>query len=279
VDVFGNYVIQKFFDNGTSSQIKLLVEALYGNVVNLSLQTYGCRVVQKALEVSEMEEKIAITKELEGHVLTCLKDQNGNHVIQKIIEEVDPLYTKFIVDSFTNNVFQLSTHPYGCRIIQRIIVCYYKDSKDFDPPNQLVKELLHCTISLVQDQYGNYVVQHILKYGKMEDKLEVVNQLRGNIFQFSQHKFASNVIEQCVENGNHEIRQLIIDEILSEKGILESMMKHQYANYVVQKIIEVADPEQREYFVKYIKPYYSSLKKFSYGKHILNKLETFGKTY
>ena len=77
-------------------------------------------------------------------------------------------------------------------------------------------ELLHCTISLVQDQYGNYVVQHVLKYGKQEDKYEIISQLRGKIVQFSQHKFASNVIEQCVEYGTPEHCQWILDEIIGE---------------------------------------------------------------
>lgn len=49
-DLYGNYVIQKFFEFGSSYQIQLLCGLLKGNVVTLSFQTYGCRVVQKAIE-------------------------------------------------------------------------------------------------------------------------------------------------------------------------------------------------------------------------------------
>lgn len=49
---------------------------------------YGCRVIQKALEVISPEQQALLVKELEGHVLKCIKDQNGNHVIQKVIEQV-----------------------------------------------------------------------------------------------------------------------------------------------------------------------------------------------
>jgi len=171
-----------------------------------------------------------------------------------------------------NEVFKLATHPYGCRVIQRILE-YHCNNEDADPPSQIIKELLHCTISLVQDQYGNYVIQHVLKHGKPEDKHEIIKQLRGKIVKFSQHKFASNVLEQCVEFGTTEHRQWIIDEIVAEQGALEIMMKHQFANYVIQKIIEVCVPKQRENFIEYIKPHFTSLKKFTYGKHILNKIE------
>ena len=50
VDVYGNYVVQKFFDFGTDEQRIVLAGKLHGNVVPLSLHLYGCRVVQKALE-------------------------------------------------------------------------------------------------------------------------------------------------------------------------------------------------------------------------------------
>ena len=43
-------------------------------------------------------------KELDGHVLKCVKDQNGNHVVQKCIECVDPQHLQFIIDAFKSQV-------------------------------------------------------------------------------------------------------------------------------------------------------------------------------
>nr|XP_034492097.1 pumilio homolog 1 [Marmota flaviventris] len=50
VDVFGNYVIQKFFEFGSHEQKLALAERIRGHVLSLALQMYGCRVIQKALE-------------------------------------------------------------------------------------------------------------------------------------------------------------------------------------------------------------------------------------
>ena len=49
-----------------------------------------------------------IIAELEGNVLKCVKDQNGNHVVQKCIECVDPLHLQFIIDSFQGQVSERS---------------------------------------------------------------------------------------------------------------------------------------------------------------------------
>lgn len=45
-DVFGNYVIQKFFEFGTPEQKQTLAMKVKGHVLPLALQMYGCRVIQ-----------------------------------------------------------------------------------------------------------------------------------------------------------------------------------------------------------------------------------------
>jgi hypothetical protein len=47
------------------------------------------------------------------------------------------------------------------------------------------------------------------------------------------------------------------------------MMKDQYANYVVQKMLDVVDDNQREVLVNKIRPHLQSLKKYTYGKHLI----------
>ena len=49
--VFGNYIVQKFLEYGTSEQLGVIVQSFRGRWNKLSLDLYGCRVVQKAAEV------------------------------------------------------------------------------------------------------------------------------------------------------------------------------------------------------------------------------------
>jgi Pumilio-family RNA binding repeat len=49
------------------------------------------------------------------------------------------------------------------------------------------------------------------------------------------------------------------------------MMKDQFANYVVQKLLDVASESQRIMLVTKIKPQLASLKKYTYGKHLISK--------
>ncbi|XP_070366604.1 pumilio homolog 1 isoform X21 [Equus asinus] len=276
VDVFGNYVIQKFFEFGSLEQKLALAERIRGHVLSLALQMYGCRVIQKALEFIPADQQVIneMVRELDGHVLKCVKDQNGNHVVQKCIECVQPQSLQFIIDAFKGQVFALSTHPYGCRVIQRILEHCLPDQT-----LPILEELHQHTEQLVQDQYGNYVIQHVLEHGRPEDKSKIVAEIRGNVLVLSQHKFASNVVEKCVTHASRTERAVLIDEVCTMNdgphSALYTMMKDQYANYVVQKMIDVAEPAQRKIVMHKIRPHIATLRKYTYGKHILAKLEKY----
>ncbi|CAN6442751.1 unnamed protein product [Victoria cruziana] len=51
------------------------------------------------------------------------------------------------------------------------------------------------------------------------------------------------------------------------------MMKDQFANYVVQKVLETCDDQQRELILTRIKVHLNALKKYTYGKHIVARVE------
>ncbi|KAK7268264.1 hypothetical protein RIF29_20960 [Crotalaria pallida] len=271
-DVFGNYVIQKFFEHGTESQRKELASQLTSHVLPLSLQMYGCRVIQKALEVVDVDQQTQMVSELDGAIMRCVRDQNGNHVIQKCIECIPQDKIQFIISSFYGQVVALSTHPYGCRVIQRVL-----EHCD-DPSTQqiIMDEIMPCVCNLAQDQYGNYVIQHIIEHGKSHERTAVISKLAGQIVKMSQQKFASNVIEKCLAFGSPEERQILVNEMLGtsdENEPLQAMMKDPFGNYVVQKVLETCDDQSLELILSRIKVHLNGLKRYTYGKHIVSRVE------
>lgn len=50
-------------------------------------------------------------------------------------------------------------------------------------------------------------------------------------------------------------------------------MKDQFANYVVQKVLETCSDQQRELIMSRIKVHLNALKKYTYGKHIVARVE------
>lgn len=296
-DVFGNYVIQKLFEYGLPPQCETLASLLMGQSVTLSMQMYGCRVIQKALEYVSKERLIALVSEFNGpQLIKCVHDQNGNHVIQKCIEivsrvakeaptqeESDYLSNRilFILTAFKGQVQELSMHPYGCRVIQRILEHCANVHKQ-----AILDELKSCSVDLIQDQYGNYVIQHVMQHGYEPDRNVLVKEVQEHLLEFSQHKFASNVVEKCLQYANKRDRDDMIWTIINvtfdmnspvdaKTGhcVLESMVRDPYANYVVQKVLDVSDERQRAAILRYVKENIVQLRRYTYGKHIIVRLE------
>ncbi|KAM0878251.1 hypothetical protein ACQ4PT_034995 [Festuca glaucescens] len=248
-DVFGNYVIQKFFEFATESQLTQLADKLNGHILNLSFQMYGCRVVQKVIEVVDMDRKIDIVHELKNSVLKCINDQNGNHVIQKCIERVP--------EDHCNVVFQ--------RVLEH---CH-------DPATQsaVMNEIVQHALGLTEDKYGNYVVQHVLQHGKPEERSSIIQKLSGQVVILSQQKYASNVVEKCLAFGTADERDGLIREIVSCGQTFQALMKDQFGNYVVQKVLQTCDDKYLEMILSSIKLHLDELKNYTYGKHIVARVE------
>ncbi|TQS37826.1 hypothetical protein Golomagni_01686 [Golovinomyces magnicellulatus] len=266
-DVYGNYVIQKLFEHGNQVQKRMLAKQMKNHVMELSLQMYGCRVVQKALVYVLDDQQANLVEELQEDILKCIKDQNGNHVVQKAIERVPSKHIQFIIGSFEGNVEALAIHPYGCRVVQRIL--------EFSKPHDqsfILRELHECLETLIYDQYGNYVIQHVIRHGSTEDREKIINFVTQKILEFSKHKFASNVVEKSIIFGTEEQRRLMVS-ILTAVDIdgtssLQLMMKDQFGNYVIQKLLAQLRSADKVSFLNAMKTQLIQLKKYNNGKQI-----------
>lgn len=49
-----------------------------------------------------------------------------------------------------------------------------------------------------------------------EDKSKIVDAVKAKVLPLSQHKFASNVVEKCVQHASRPDRAVLVDEVLSQ---------------------------------------------------------------
>jgi pumilio RNA-binding family len=168
----------------------------------------------------------------------------------------------------------MAKHCYGCRVIQRLIE--FCASSQISP---LLNEVLHSCMELATDQYGNYVVQHVMEHSSRPgDRQNIMQRVCENVLSLSCHKYASNVIEKALSCGTMEERSLLLYAIIGEQGNqhppLLTMMRDRFGNYIVQRVIAIASGPQREALLWKLHEHMPALKKSNtYGKHIISALE------
>jgi pumilio RNA-binding family len=281
-DIFGNYVVQACLDHACptheaplvqpstvssaskSLHSQSLVASLFGSVLELSLHTYGCRVIQKALEKATPDQRRTLVSELKGQVDRCLGDQNANHVIQKSIEVMAYEDIRFIIEAMRPRLLQWATHCYGCRVIQRVI--------EHCPREALEDEfatLLRAALELSQDAYGNYVVQHMFAHGSWADRRVLFGVFAGNYRRLSKHKFSSNVVEKSLHVAEAETLVRIAEEVFREEYLFE-LMTDRYANFVVQKVLEASIGPSRNLLISKVQAHSKALRSYPFGRHVLS---------
>jgi pumilio RNA-binding family len=178
---------------------------------------------------------------------------------------------QFIIDSFKNQVRVMATHCYGSRVLQRIIE-YCNPGQIADMYDEIHRDLT----ALTHDQYGNYVIQNMVEYGRVSDKEAVFATVKKSLAMMSCHKYASNIVEKSLQHVDDDAKQSVIDIILEDDKAdahLLLMMKDKFGNYVIQKLMQIAEGERKVKLEKRLNDYIPVLEKLPYGKHILYALK------
>lgn len=270
-DPFGNYLCQKLLEHCSDAQRDQIVEAIAHDLVAISLNMHGTRAVQKTIDfVSTPAQTEAIIQAFSCHVVSLIKDLNGNHVIQKCLNRLSASDNQFIYDAVAAKCVDVATHRHGCCVLQRCI-----DHASETQRRQLVQEITMYSQTLVQDPFGNYVVQYVLDLDDPAFTQSVTQQFLGHVFQLSTQKFSSNVMEKCIRVAAPPLRQQLIAELV-DAAKLESLLRDSFANYVVQTCLDYAEPAQREQLVECIRPILPAIRNTPYGKRIQSKLQRDG---
>ena len=275
---FGNYVIQKFFDILINQKNKTLITNFFAKIQNelfkISVNSYGTRVFQKALEKLEennyenfeTEELNTILHTLiEKHLFPLCFDKNGNHVFQKIIRLYPKTKNDFIYNQLNQSAIEICKLKQGATILQTSLK-YANESQK----SSLLHTILDDISTLINDEYGNYIIQFILELKEKECNEIIYNYITKNTLSLSKKKFSSNVIDKSIIQDD-ELSIKLIKHMLDSKVIPE-MIKDQYGNYVIQKALSVTNGSIFMSIIKQIQPVVQTLKQSNIGRKIYEHL-------
>ncbi|SPO05724.1 related to Drosophila pumilio protein and Mpt5p protein [Cephalotrichum gorgonifer] len=269
-DPFGNYLCQKLLEFCNNDERTVLIQNAAVDMVRIALNQHGTRALQKMIEfVSTPDQVQIIVEALRNRVVELIQDLNGNHVIQKCLNKLSAADAQFIFDAVGLHCIEVGTHRHGCCVLQRCI-----DHANADQKAWLIGRITEHAHILVQDPYGNYVIQYIIDLNEPAFTEPVVHQFRGHVSQLSRHKFSSNVIEKCLRCAQDPSKDMIVDEILVP-GEIEKLIRDNYANYVIQTALEYATNYKKATLVESIRPVLPSVRSTPYGRRIQAKIHNY----
>jgi hypothetical protein len=275
MDPTSNYVIQKLCEYMNPDQELHLLQFFLSDLHTVIDHQNGCRVLQKFMDHASPGHVDQLFCAVRPEFIHLGHSTNGNHIVQKFIVGL-PSRLDDIIALLKPHVLELVVDNCGCRVIQKLF-----DHYEIAQLRPLVTEILGAAANLATNQYGNYVVQTILERGPDEDVVALMRTFVGCYYDFSIHKFASNVIEKCIRRSSPTQRDAIFVEIIGSHGNWEcqrilTMVSDQFGNYVIQRIIEFGTEDQQAVVYDVVYDNYEDLLQQQYSRHVINKLERLG---
>jgi len=238
-DSYGNYLCSAIFKECHGPQRRRMLEQLSPRISQIACDKRGTHALQSLIRlVGAADEQRLLMEAVKPHVIALSMDANGTHVIQTLLQKFPPWCTAIIYERIVQRMAEVARHAYGlcalkCCISQAVVEQQYCG---------LVHELAMHSLELVQNEYGNYAVQHALQVWGGNVCAPILRRLEGQIMHLSTQKCSSNVVEKILNVAPPDLRSRFIDEL--SRGEMTELLKSNYGHYVVKKALQLADPEQ-----------------------------------
>ncbi|KAH6571243.1 hypothetical protein BASA50_008103 [Batrachochytrium salamandrivorans] len=271
---FGNFLVQCCLDYCSQRQIWTLINCMRGQVVSLSCDRFGCHTI----DCVDEDVKMTLITELLQSIPETFTHRFACHVWQRIFESgwtgEPPNIMSHIQAVIGGHWNTIANDENGSLVVQCIF-----DNCTHDQIEPIIQEIFSVTAGLAKGQWGNWVIQHIIENGSPEQRSHVLEVVSQNVFELSTDQFASKVVEKCIKlaskNEAHFLIEKIIEPQPNDQGRphLLGMMNNQYANYVVQNVLNIADSPHRDTCIRILTPHLSVLRGSKYGQRVASMCE------
>jgi len=237
---------------------------LQGDILRMSRQQAGCRLLQRLLEIDEPGRAI-ILEEVFSSLNTLVIDVFGHHLVLRLLDFVQYNDRMRILEQLNEDLVAISLNVHGTRVVQKLLECM-ENPDEFD----LIEKAFEVfVITLAKDVYGMHVVLRCLhripspnqnKDGP--DNSFIFREITRNIVSVATHKHGCCVVQWCIDYANKQQRAALVNVIV--ENALE-LAQDAFGNYVLQQIMDTADEDTLRHLIHRLKGSMSKLavQKFS----------------
>jgi Pumilio-family RNA binding repeat len=203
----------------------------------LASHAHGNRVLQRCLEDANPLE----LEQLSSLITRCAPQlachEHGNFVLQRMLDLCDRRAVGEVCARFRGQLRQLSTNKFGSFTVRHCLVA--SDRRTY---RWMTDELLHedTTAVLSADQHGSHVVRCMLGHSDRSTVAAVCSRLVGKLYALSTTRFGTYTVQKCITSCEGETRGRLLAELM-RGGTLSVLSVDRYGRHVVRCVLEHSD--------------------------------------
>ncbi|KDN52708.1 ARM repeat-containing protein [Tilletiaria anomala UBC 951] len=260
-DKHGNFLVQRAIGVDAS-----LAWDLKERFVDLALSQFGCHVVQRVLDEEEPIKMAVVEALLSDRLMDTLAARSSVHIWQKALE------ITWTQASFRAKIFQVlndslrakwaltAMQETGSIICQNIF-----ESADASEKGECIREILERIPDCANNQWGVWVVQHMIDHGEPETRQTVFQRLLEQAVQLTLSQYGQKAIMTALKTNDPAFMVPYVDILCNRDGggqasgtssrrsvLIDIACVPQGFNIVTQLLTNV-DMEQRERIVSTVR--------------------------
>lgn len=246
---YGNYFIQKLFQKLNYNQRILIFSLIQYTFIQLSTDKIGTYSIQALIDSikTPSEEKI-IQSLLMQNLLLLFCNENGHHIIQKIIIDFPEHKREFLSDFIIDNIDKICMSEYGSLCMVKFIIM----NSNLNLRLKMIKALEKHVYKLFSNKNSCAVLLFLMeKYGYPYSGF-IISEIKKNIVFFSiQNPLTYSIAEKSIELlnkfDNNDFVLFSWNVIKSDK-ILKNMAQSESGKKILIVILNHINVEQKNFF-------------------------------
>ncbi|XWS62976.1 hypothetical protein CRYUN_Cryun06bG0056900 [Craigia yunnanensis] len=178
-NIHGHHIIEQCLNKFPNEDTKYLVDEIVEHCLDIATDKSGCCVLKQCLAHAKAESRERLLAEITANAFVLSEHPYGNYVVQYVLGMRVPHVTSNIIVQLGGSYVTLSMNKYGSNVVEKCL----EDAGE-EHSVRIITEIMHDPdfLKVLQDPYGNYVVQSALHVSK--------GDLHNSLVEFIQHHYA-----------------------------------------------------------------------------------------
>lgn len=138
------------------------------------------------------------------------------------------------IEDLKGHVTAFATDAHGSRFLQYQMEIAKPEDKDM-----LVSEAVPSAVMLMQDTFGNYVIQNFLEHATVHSRRALAETLKGSMLALSLQPHGCRVVQRALDLVEVPQRNQLLEELLVPPGNVSQAAKNTHATHVLQKTVSI----------------------------------------
>jgi pumilio RNA-binding family len=161
-DLNGNHVVQRCLQRIPQST-QFIYDIVGSRCVEVATHRHGCCVLQRCIDNASEEQRLTLISEVAAQSLVLAQDPFGNYVVQYVLGLDLPWASAMVMGRLGGSYAPLSMLKFSSNVVEKCLELAHGPLEECR--TAIVRELTLSPLleKLLQDPFGNYVIQCALK--------------------------------------------------------------------------------------------------------------------